>query len=131
MRGKDMYLPNWLCGFGWFLIVEAFAAAIISFSSNIRYLVVEILCLGLGISAILCWKNQWIRILNGAEFEYSTMFGNRTVFQFSQVTGIRRNKDSWTLFVGSRKIHIESCAVISDALRTRFEQVLGNQFSSE
>lgn len=124
MREKDMYLPNWLCGFGWFLIALAFAAVITSFPSNIRGMVAGTLCLGLGILAILCWKNQWIRILNGAEFEYSTMFGNRTVFQFSQITGIRQNKNSWTLFVGGRKVHIEACAVISDVLRKRLEQVL-------
>lgn len=130
MRKKDMYLPNLLLGFGISFLAATVVVAIAPFLTTIWRIVVCILFLGLGISAILCWKNQWIRILNEKEFEYSTMFGNKTIFQFSQITDIRRNLDSCTLFVDGRKVHIEFCAIVSDAFMEHLDPVLADKFPS-
>ena len=49
-------------------------------------------------------------------FEYSTMFGNRKTYAFSQITQVKQNPDSYTVFADGDKIHIEACAVLSERL---------------
>ena len=42
------------------------------------------------------------------------MFGNKYVYRFDDIKHLRLNKDSMTLFVADGKVHIESCAILSD-----------------
>ena len=113
----DMYLPEralamcivylaigTACGI-WALITRA-----------IWSIVVAVLFLGLGIALILCWKNQTIRVISDEEFVYTTMFGKQHTYRFADIQGLRRNKDSMTMFVAGEKVHMESMAVLSDRL---------------
>ena len=117
MKEKDMHLPSWILALGIFFIT--LACALIGytlfnhFQTLIWFIIGSIICLGLGIAAVLCWKNQGIILLNDTEFEYSTMFGKRTVYKLSQIIGLKRSSDSITLLLECGKVHIESCAVVS------------------
>ena len=44
---------------------------------------------------------------------------------------MRRNSDSMTLFVGEGKVHIESCAILSDRLVDRINKQLESVYKTE
>ena len=77
-----------------------------------------------GIAAIMCWKNQTIRIVSDDEFDYTTMFGKTHRYAFANITGLRKNQDSMTLFVGQNKVHIESNAVMTKQLIDKINEAL-------
>ena len=121
----DMYLPIWMLSFAVVLIVVGIAVGIYTiFKFSVVALVVAIVAVVLGIGALLCWKNQNIVILSGDLFEYTTFLGKKTTYRFSEIKGIRKNKDSYTLFVGNGKVHIESCAILSEELAKRINEQL-------
>lgn len=113
----DMYLPDFLLAFGIVLMLGGVgfgvAAAI---TLNIWLVVIAAGGILLGIAAVMCWKNQTIRILTSDKFEYTTFLGNTYTYSFYDITGIRKNSDSFTLFVGDKKVHIESMAIMSPRL---------------
>lgn len=78
----------------------------------------------LGVLALLCWANQSIVMLSDEKFAYTTFLGNTHEYAFAEITGLRRNADSMTLFVAGKKVHIEACAVISDRLAERLNAAL-------
>ena len=80
--------------------------------------------IALGVLALLCWKNQSIVVLSDSTFEYTTFLGNKKLYCFQDITGFKKNGDSTTLFVGSEKVHIESCAVLSEKLIERINKQL-------
>ena len=103
-----MYLPDWLLAFGVFLIAGAVFCVVMAYLTSYvtGFLVVCLGFFGLGVSAILCWRNQGITMLSDSVFVYSTMFGKKTEYLFSHITFLRQNQDSMTLFVdGDQKIH--------------------------
>lgn len=113
----DMYLPNRLLAIaGVFFALGIVAAAVGFMSGELMYLGFGVLLIPLGIVAFLCWKNQSIRIITSTTFEHTTFLGNTHTYRFADITGLRKNSDSMTLFVGGRKIHIESMAILSDRL---------------
>ena len=115
MNKKDLYLPIWICALGIVLILGALV--FLYFGLKNSYLFVgTALCLGLGIAAILCWKNQWIEVIDEHTFVYSTMFGKQTKYHTSQIVDLKQNPDSMTLVLDNGKVHIESCAIVSDRL---------------
>lgn len=102
--------------------VCAVAATIIAFViGNMAILLCDIPFLLIFVAAYLCWKNQKIRILDDLTFEYSTMFGNRKTYAFSQITQVKQNPDSYTVFADGDKIHIEACAVLSERLADKLK----------
>lgn len=121
-KKADMYLPTWVLGTGIFFAVCAVAATIIAFViGNMAILLCDIPFLLIFVAAYLCWKNQKIRILDDLTFEYSTMFGNRKTYAFSQITQVKQNPDSYTVFGDGDKIHIEACAVLSERLADKLK----------
>ena len=90
-------------------------------SSNLLLVIGMIVCFEIGISAVLCWKNQWIQMLDTDSFVYSTMFGNETQYDFTQVWEFRIYGDSTTLILETGKVHIEKCAILSK----RFKEAIG------
>ena len=121
----DMFLPNWLMGFGIFLDAAAVACLITVFVTKIWGIIIGFVIFGaLGIAAWLCWKNQSIRIVDENRFEYTTFLGNKTIYYFSDIKELRVNPDSFTLFVGNRKVHIESIANISQKLLDKINEAL-------
>ncbi len=79
-----------------------------------------------GLGAILCWKNQKIIRTSGETFVHSTMFGRKTTYSFQDITQIDtlygRDKD-WVLYLGRKKIHIDSSAIISQRFLNRLRQI--------
>ena len=121
----DMFLPNWLNGFGFFLDAIAVAFLIAAFVTQKWGLLVGFLIAGaLGIAAFLCWKNQIINIIDENTFEYSTFLGKKTRYRFSDIRELKANSDSYTLFVGDGKVHIESIVMISGELMNKIEAAL-------
>ncbi len=121
----DMYLPEFVMAFG--LVLLAAALVMICFviaSFHFALLAAALAAALLGAAALLCWRNQTIRIVDDDEFIYTTFLGNSHSYRFSQITGIKRSSDSCSLMVGSEKVHIESCAVLSQVLIDRINQAL-------
>ena len=64
-------------------------------------------------------------------FEYTTFLGNKKVYSFNEINGIRYNNDSMTLFIGDGKVHIESTAIITERLAERVNKQLEIIYGSE
>lgn len=111
----DVYISSFLLVFGLFLIVVGIGVAIVLFFNfNIWIIVGSVFCILLGVLAFICWRNQTIRIISDEKFEYTTFLGNTYEYRFKDITAIKQNADSTTIFVGKKKVHIESIAVVSD-----------------
>ena len=132
MGKKDMYLPLWVCFLGVFLLLISIYLFLYPFvgpdktilmrpDKRILYLFGFAAGLGLGVSALLCWKNQWIVMLNDEEFVYSTMFAKQIRYRFSQIKGVRIRRGSTRLMMETGVVFIDSAAVISDRLRAKIE----------
>lgn len=123
----DMFLPSWVLALGAVLIILCPVLIIWFFiNTEIILLIFAIISLCIGILAVMCWHNQNIKVLSDEEFQYTTFLGNKKVYRFSDITGIRKNSDSMTLFVGKEKVHMEACAVISDRLVELIDSALSN-----
>ncbi len=121
----DMFLPDWLNVFGVFLDALALVALGAAIVFGVYLTIILSLLLGsLGIAAYLCWKNQKINIIDENTFEYTTFLGKKTIYKFSDIKEMRVNSDSYTLFVGDGKVHIESCARISKELLDKIDVAL-------
>ena len=123
MNEKDVYLPKWILGLGIFLLAIACGCIVLTFTLFYMMYIGAILFIPLGIAAILCWKNQWIEMTGSNEFVYSTMFGKKTTYSFSEIIELKNNPDSVDLIMESGKVHIESCAVVSE----KFMNALNNR----
>ena len=121
----DMYLPEKLLAFALVLLGGGSACGLYAIVNFKAWAVIcAVLGVGFGFFALICWKNQAIRMISDEEFTYTTMFGNTYTYAFSDIQGLRRNQDSLTLFVANKKVHIESMAVISDRLADRIDHAL-------
>lgn len=121
----DLYLPERILAMALVLIAVGIGFAVAFFVVwNVAFIAIAAVLIILSVFALLCWRNQTIRILDEEHFEYSTMFGNKKVYAFSDIKGLRRNSDSLTLFVGDGKVHIESNAIISDRLTEKIKAAL-------
>jgi len=122
----DMFLPAWLFVMGLLLSMFGAIVGIVFAVLQISTLII-VLAAGmslLGVAAILCWKNQTIRMLPNDTFEYSTFLGNKIIYRFSDIKGLKKNTDSMTLFVAEGKVHIESIAILTDRLSDRINKQL-------
>lgn len=123
----DMYLPDWVLAMGLVLICGGIVLAVIVFAAfEFKLLLLAAALLLLGAAAVLCWRNQTIRILDDHRFEYTTFLGNGRVYYFSEIAGLKRNSDSMTLLVADGKVHIENCAVFTKALADRINAALSD-----
>lgn len=121
----DMYLPDRLLAMSAVLMAIGLACgACTVIRCEIWWGVGAALNIGLGVFALLCWKNQKIHMISDEQFTYTTMFGNTRTYSFTDIQGLRRNQDSLTLFVANQKVHMESMAVISDRLSKRIHMAL-------
>ncbi len=110
----DMYLPEFLLAFGLALILGGIGAAVaFVFVMKIWIIVAAAIAVLLGIAAIMCWRNQTARMISDDVFVYTTMFGKKHEYRFRDITAIRQNQDSITLFIGQKKVHIESMAIMT------------------
>lgn len=120
-----MYLPDKLLAMGLVFLAIGIACAIFSiFAFAAWAAVIAVLGILLGIAALLCWRNQMIHVISDYEFTYTTMFGRKKTYSFSQIQGLRQNQDSLTLFVADEKVHMESMAIISDRLVEKIDRAL-------
>lgn len=119
----DMFLPDFLKYFGFFLDAVAIVFLVVTFITQIWGLIIgALVCGGLGVAAWLCWKNQTVRIIDEDRFEYTTFLGKTTVYNFSDIKALRVNQDSMTLILTNGKVHIESMVHMSQALVDKINQ---------
>lgn len=72
----DMFLPDFLKYFGFFLDLVAAIFLVAAFATQNWGLLIGTLISGvIGVAAWLCWKNQTIRIIDGNHFSYTTFWG--------------------------------------------------------
>ncbi|MBE6947163.1 MAG: hypothetical protein E7454_02780 [Ruminococcaceae bacterium] len=122
----DMFLPAWMFTVGLLCLMFGMIMGIVLVVLQISVILIVLatVLVLLGVAALLCWKNQTIYMLPNDSFEYSTFLGNKTIYRFSEIKGIKRGSDSTTLFVGEGKVHIESIAIVSDRLAERINKQL-------
>lgn len=124
----DMYLTNRVMSRGLVLIAFGIALAVSFYISMVTWKIfAAVLAEVVGFSAILCWRNQTIKIISNEKFVYTTFLGNRHEYYFADITALKRNRDSMTLFFGKNKVHIESNAVLSERLVSLINSALINK----
>lgn len=124
----DMYLPSWLLAFGIVLAAGA-VGMLVAFliTWNLIFTAIAAICALLSAAAVLCWRNQTIRIVDENTFQYTTFLGNTKTYAFSDIRSLRKNSDSFTLYVGDGKVHVESIAVLSDRLVNKINEAVGGK----
>lgn len=121
----DMYLPERLLAMALVFLAGGTVFGVLFLLTKTLWMVLAAVGgLAFGIVALLCWKNQSIRMISDEEFEYTTFLGNTYRYAFKDITGLRKNQDSLTLFVGEKKVHIESMAIITERLAQQINQEL-------
>ncbi len=121
----DMYLPLWLLAFAIILLIAALAGVVYAIvATSLLAIILAIGALGVGVAALLCWKNQTIHMVSNDTFVYTTFLGHRRKYAFSEITGIVRHTDSLSIIARNEKIHVESCAIMTERLATRLDEVL-------
>lgn len=121
----DMYLPDRMLGMAIIFLGGGIVLGILACINPVPYFIAgAVIGIPLGTVALMFWRNQKIQMITSTTFEYTTFLGNTYTYRFSDITGLRRNHDSLTLFVGEKKIHIESMAVLSDRLIAAINQAL-------
>jgi len=129
---KDMYLPDRLLAISFvFLAAGGVCAIVLIFKFAVWAAVFAPIGIVFGAFAFLCWKNQSIEVISDDEFVYTTMFGKKHTYSFSDIRMLRRNNDSMTLFVADKKVHIESMAVLSDRLIERINYSLEKIYNQD
>ena len=124
----DMVLPLRVLAFGLFSLVCGIASAVYAAATAETAMAVFVLIFFIAaVLLTLAWRNQTARMLSDDEFEYKTFLGNTRRYSFSQITQLKQNPDSCTLFVGKEKIHIETCAILTD----RFIERINRQLSEK
>ena len=124
----DMYLPERLLAMSLVFLAGGTALSLLYILSRTTWMLFAgIGGILLGIVELLCWKNQSIRVVSDEAFDYTTFLGNTHRYAFRDITALRRNKDSLTLFVGQNKVHIESMAVISERLANLINRALAEK----
>ena len=121
----DMYLPIKILALGIVLIIAGVfvgAYALMNFSAGAAVLAAG--GLGLGVPAVLCWRNQTITMISEETFVYTNMWGKTTEYRFDRIERLVPGRDSMTLLVDGGKVHIESCAVLSPQLVERINRQL-------
>ena len=120
----DMFLPDRLLAMSIVFLAGGIVSIALAIINSVTWVLGVIICFAFGIAALLCWKNQSIRIISDEQFTYTTMFGKTRTYSFSDIQGLRRNQDSLTLFVANEKVHIESMAILSERLVERIDNAL-------
>ena len=116
-KPADMFLPDRLLAIALVCLAGGAACGVLAiFDFAIWKIMVAAFGIIFGFFAVICWKNQSINIISDEQFTYTTMFGNTRTYSFSDIKGVRKNRDSLTLFVADEKVHIESMAILSDRL---------------
>ena len=123
-KNKDMYLPSWVCALGAVLLIASCVCLILCFLISLYLQIGFVVCFALGGAAILCWKNQGVNMIDDETFIYTTMFKREVQCRFSDIRELKENADSATLVLENNKVHIESCAILSDRFITAVKSAL-------
>jgi hypothetical protein len=127
----DMCLPKWLFALGLVAILGGLGGIAFNiFYFDIIGIVGSSLALILGMGAVLCYANQKIYMLDNYTFEYITFLGNKKTYRFYDIQSIKKNTDSITLYVANDKVHIESCAIISQRLVEKINEILREKYNN-
>lgn len=122
----DLYLSEFSLKIGLALILGGVCLAIVfAFAHKAWMICLSIMVILFGTIAIMCWRNQSINIISDDKFKYTTFLGNTYEYCFKDIAGFRQNRDSITLFVGDKKVHIDSTAVLSKKLLDKLNSIFG------
>ena len=128
----DMHLPVKLPAFGLALILAGLVLLVLFIVSGaLPILIFAIIAVLIAPFTFLCYKFQRIYIISDDEFEYTTFWGKKTVYRFSDIYAIKLGSDSQTLLLRNGKVHIESMAIISDELKEKFNTELDRIYKKQ
>ena len=121
----DMYLSTKALAMSIAALLAGIGAIVYYFLvGGIYAMVMGPVLLVVGIGLFLCWKNQTITIIDEETFEYKTFLGNKKVIAFADITDLRKNQDSLTLYAGTTKIQIESMTIMTTRLKDKINEAL-------
>ena len=63
-------------------------------------------------------------MLSDDTFEFTTSFGRKKLYHFSDITDLKKDRDSRILCVAHEKIFIKDLAFVSDRFEARVQQAL-------
>lgn len=130
-RDKDMYLPFWVCLLGIVFLIAACVCLGLTSSTSNYSLIGFVICLVIGVAAVLCWKNQCVKMIDDNTFIYTSMFGREHQYFFSEIRELKRNADSFTLILENGKVHIETCAIMSERFINAIDSVLEKLYNED
>ncbi len=128
-KDKDMYLPMMVLRLAVFFAIVAITFLFLSIMRSIFCLIGFVAAAAIAAVSFLCWRNQWVKVIDEESFEYSTMFGKKMTCRFDEIRELKKNSDSMTLVCGNGKIHIETCAILSDRFVKAVNAVLDTKLS--
>ena len=120
----DMCKPSFYIVLGVFSIVLGCVGGIVMFAAKAPVWIglLMLLMIPMGINVLLEWKNRGILMLPGDRFAYTTTFGRKQIYSFSQISQISRALGGMKLCVGAQRIDIDFDAMVTERLIKRLEQ---------
>lgn len=133
-KKKDVYLKSHvlLIGIGFVLIGTLSAYYIYRESpSNIILAAIPFV---FGIYTLLCWNNQWIKMINDREFVHSNAIGIKKTYRFSDITKVEKHINAGGIFysyinihIAKEIIHIEGNAIVSKQFSDKINAISGQK----
>ena len=125
----DMCLPSFFLIVILILLLSGIACTIYAIIKKAVLLIFGAIIICFSIYSIFSWKNRTIHMLSDDTFEFTTSFGRKKLYHFSDITDLKksRNKydrDSRILCVAHKKIFISDMAFVSDRFEMRVQQAL-------
>ena len=78
----DMFLPERLLAMSIVFLAGGIVSIALAIINSVTWVLGGVICFAFGIAALLCWKNQSIRIISDEQFTYTTMFGKTRTYSF-------------------------------------------------
>ncbi len=125
IRG-DMYQPKSLLTLSLILFLVGIACGVGAVDNPEAYnIIIAVIIILLGLFLFLVWKNQKINIISEKEFEYTGVFGKKTVCKFADIKRLYRRSGLSCLSLKGFNILISSTVIMSPELIGLIDNALG------
>lgn len=123
----DMCLPSFFLIVILILLLSGIACTIYAIIKKAVLLIFGAIIICFSIYSIFSWKNRTIHMLSDDTFEFTTPFGRKKLYHFSDITDLKRDRNSHILHVAHDKIFISDMAFISERFEKRVHQALAER----
>ncbi len=129
----DMFMPAWMVSLGLLCTMFGVILGIVMVAVKMPFLLILLsaVLVVFGIATLMFWKNHKIHMLSDDEFRYHTWLGKKHVYRFDEIKDVKKAHGYSFLFIGERKVYIDSAALftkrLSDRLNRRVEELHGSE----